>query len=124
MTWLTELGSQIRDARTLKGLSQQSLAEKTSVTREQISNIELGKSVPGVNVVTEIAAALDAEFTIRGCRIRSESLQPKVSPLPSAEQLSFVFDVEYHYQIASVRFSGTEDHDVVMNVRLAQRMIA
>ena len=74
MNWQRELGEQIREARKAAGISQERLAQTLSVTREQLSNYENGKSAPPVNVVTEIISALRVEFVVGGCRIPSMAL--------------------------------------------------
>jgi transcriptional regulator with XRE-family HTH domain len=121
MSWRKELGLQVRTARTAKRLSQQELALKTSVTREQISNIENGKSAPAVNIVTEIAAALDTVFIVGGYQICSVSTVPKAAEAPSqVKQLSLAFDIDHRFHAASIRLDSVEDETVIVSLRLAQ----
>ena len=99
MTWQQELGQQIRDARRRAGRTQKELAVHLSVSREQLSNYENGKSAPAVNVVAEIAAALDTQFEIAGCKIAKDDLKRASAP-PPEQQLCFAYDTEH-------RFTGT-----------------
>ena len=57
------IGTNIKQFRTQKGLSQDSLAEKLFVTRQTISNYETGKSYPDIDTLQKIAAELDVELT-------------------------------------------------------------
>jgi transcriptional regulator with XRE-family HTH domain len=107
MNWQRELGEQIRKARKAAGMSQEQLAETLSVTREQLSNYENGKSAPPVNVVTEIISALRVEFVVGGCRITLDDLkQRSVQPIP--RQLCFAYDTDHRFTPATVTIRPTE----------------
>ena len=125
MTWRKELGDKIRAERIAKGLSQEELAAKTSVSRAQISNIEKGKSKPAVNIVTDIADALGASFVIGGCRI-SRVLPGTVSSHkpPPAQQLCFTFDTDYRFSAGSLRINSAETDVLLLSLRLAKRKVA
>ena len=56
------IGANIRQFRTEKGLSQEELAAALYVTRQTISNYEVGRSQPDVDMLQRIAAALDVEL--------------------------------------------------------------
>src|SRR5436309_284641 len=73
MTWLDELGVQIRTARENSDLTQQELAKSLRIWRAQLSNYETGKSAPTVNVATEIAEALQAAFMGRVHLLQTDS---------------------------------------------------
>jgi transcriptional regulator with XRE-family HTH domain len=112
MTWLRDLGLQIRTAREGARLSQDELASKLSVSRGQLSNYENGKCHPGVNVVTEIAEALDVQFVVRGYRITREQVrQSPVEPVP--EQLCFEFGKERRFPAATVTIQPSRDSIVI-----------
>ena len=52
------LGIAIRQARLVRGISQEELAHHSSIDRSYMSSIERGKQNPGVVSVFRIAAAL------------------------------------------------------------------
>ena len=115
VTWRQKLGAQIRDARNKAGLSQQQLAEKTSVKREHISNIELGKNSPAVKIVTDIAKALDQAFDVDGCRIEPTFNEVPVSgPAAIAQQMSLEFGVEHHFTATSLTVTSMDDEVLEM----------
>ena len=118
MPWRIELGHQIREARLAKGLSQAALAAQTSVTREQISNIEHGKSAPAVNIVADIAAALDVEFLVRGIRIGKTLSTPAGAEKASETQMKLSFDQEHRFKAASVTISAMEQDSISLDLRL------
>jgi transcriptional regulator with XRE-family HTH domain len=57
------VGSNLRRLRTKRGLSLERLARSSGVSRAMLSQIELGKSTPTINVVWKIASALDLPFS-------------------------------------------------------------
>jgi transcriptional regulator with XRE-family HTH domain len=108
VNWLLELGEQIRTARARAGLTQETLAKSLSVSRGQLSNYENGKCPPNVNVVTEIAEALGADFFVRGFRIGRQMVsEPSRKALP--EQLCFEFNVEHRFPAATVTIEPSRD---------------
>lgn len=108
MTWQQELGQKIKETRESVGMSQLDLAKKISVGRAQISNYENGKCDAPVNIVAEIAQALNAEFVVRGCKIARET--PNQPALAIAEyQLCLDFDTEYHFPESAVSIKPTRE---------------
>jgi len=106
MSWKTELGDQIRDARSKSGLTQVQLAEKLSVTRVQLGNYEKGRSAIPVNILTEIAEALHvASFTVGGYRVVPEKDHPKPIPAPDL-QLPMKFKDEQLFSDASLKIDS------------------
>lgn len=101
MNWQQELGRQIRDARKRAGHTQEQLAAHLTVSREQLSNYENGKSAPPVNVVAEIAAALNTEFEIAGCKIAKDDLK-RTPGAPREQQLCFAYDTEHRFKPTSL----------------------
>lgn len=81
-----ELGRRIRSARLEYGLTQAQLAERVSLTRTSLTNIERGKQKLLAHTLYEIATALEVEpaVLLPGLDLSSLSSQPKVS---LAEQL-------------------------------------
>jgi transcriptional regulator with XRE-family HTH domain len=57
------VGSNLRRLRTKRGLSLERLSRASGVSRAMLSQIELGKSTPTINVVWKIARALDLPFS-------------------------------------------------------------
>jgi transcriptional regulator with XRE-family HTH domain len=57
-----ELGSQIKVARQKSRLTQESLAEKVSLTRTTITNIEKGRQQLLVHTLVDIAKALNVSL--------------------------------------------------------------
>ncbi len=56
------IGSNIKNKRTEKSLSQEILAEKLHVSQATLSNIEADKSVPDVILLQQIAEILDTNI--------------------------------------------------------------
>jgi transcriptional regulator with XRE-family HTH domain len=119
MSWLKVLGDQIRAERRKQGFSQEELAQKTSITRAQISHIENGRSAPAVNIVTEIAAALGVDFVVDGFRIsRDAASSPGTGPVGMPKQLAFSFGTEYRYGASTVEISGSAEQVITVSIRL------
>jgi transcriptional regulator with XRE-family HTH domain len=57
------VGDNLRRLRTRNGLSLERLAKSSGVSRAMLSQIELGRSAPTVNVLWKIARALGVPFT-------------------------------------------------------------
>lgn len=60
---MNQVGKNIKKLRELKGLTQDSLAEKLNVTRQSVSNWETGKNQPDIETLESLSAALDADVT-------------------------------------------------------------
>ena len=60
--FLFKLGQKIRILRTIKGYSQEILAEKSGTDRGHICNIESGKANPTILYLKQIAEALECEL--------------------------------------------------------------
>ena len=58
---MNDIGKNIRFLREQRKLSQDQLAESLHVTRQTVSNYETGRSRPDVEMLTTLAAALDAD---------------------------------------------------------------
>lgn len=61
------MGRKIREARTKKGYTQQSLAEKAGIGEMYVSEIECGRKMPSMNLFLKIITALDisADYVLR-----------------------------------------------------------
>lgn len=57
------VGRNLHRLRTRQGLSLQQLANRSGVSRAMLNQIELGRSVPTINVVFKIARAFDLPFS-------------------------------------------------------------
>jgi transcriptional regulator with XRE-family HTH domain len=72
MNWKQELGNQIKGARESAGLTQSELAIQLDVSRQMLSRYEAGRAAPAVDVLVEIARALEIEFQVKGILVRFE----------------------------------------------------
>lgn len=52
------------DLRKSRGITQQEITERTGMKRTNIVRIENGKSVPAIEVLVKLAAALDMELKV------------------------------------------------------------
>jgi transcriptional regulator with XRE-family HTH domain len=119
VTWRKDLGEQIRKSRKSAGMTQLDLAQKAGVKREHISNIELGKNSPAVKIVTDIARALGTKFHLEGCAIDPFSEAPDLHRVvPLADQMSFDFDIEYHFDTHSVRLTARSETELELRAVL------
>jgi transcriptional regulator with XRE-family HTH domain len=57
------VGPNLKRFRTRRGHSLESLAKLSGVSRAMLSQIELGRSVPSINIVFKIARAFDVPFS-------------------------------------------------------------
>ncbi|MGB8930929.1 MAG: XRE family transcriptional regulator [Anaeromyxobacteraceae bacterium] len=57
------VGSNLRRVRVRRGLSLERLAQASGVSRAMLSQVELGRSTPTINVVWRIAHALEVPFS-------------------------------------------------------------
>lgn len=53
---MKQIGKSLKKHRMAKGMTQDQLAEQLSVTRQAISNWETGKTQPGIETITALAA--------------------------------------------------------------------
>jgi transcriptional regulator with XRE-family HTH domain len=63
VAFLPAVGSNLRRLRTRRGLSLERLAHKSGVSRAMLSQVELGRSAPTINVLWKVARALDVTFS-------------------------------------------------------------
>jgi transcriptional regulator with XRE-family HTH domain len=119
---MVELGLQIRVARQAKQLSQLALSSKTSVSREQISNIERGISAPAVNIVTDIAAALGCTFQIQGIQIGAPVVGHRLEAVPIQGRLQF--DSDSQFSATSVTVDEVDPDGLAISFTLSSRRIA
>jgi len=61
---LIQIGNQIRERRKNKGITVQELAERASVSKGLISQIENSRAVPSLMVLIEIIRALDVDLNV------------------------------------------------------------
>jgi putative transcriptional regulator len=57
-----DIGEIIRERRTVLGMSQAQLAARLGISRNQVSNLETGKSHPSAKVLTALEEALETSF--------------------------------------------------------------
>jgi HTH-type transcriptional repressor of puuD len=56
-------GRKIAEARTMAKLTQKELAERADITQNNLSRIENGRYKPGLDILLQIADALDMQLT-------------------------------------------------------------
>ena len=61
---MRDIGKNIRDARVNGGITQDQLAERLHVSRQTISHYETGHTRPDIEMLEQIAQALDVDMTI------------------------------------------------------------
>ena len=54
----TEFGKRLHDIRTLRGLTQEALAEKVSVEKQHISRMERGVNACSIDLLVELSCVL------------------------------------------------------------------
>lgn len=59
-----DLGASVRTLREAKCLTQQQLASAAGMTQPAVARFEAGGTVPTIQVLERLAAALDAELTV------------------------------------------------------------
>lgn len=60
-----QIGSQIKQLRVKRGLSQAELGEKINASKQYIYAVEVGTKTCSIERLSEIAEALDAKLTVR-----------------------------------------------------------
>ena len=82
------LGQRIREARLLRGLTQQTLARKADIGIMYLSEIERGIKMPSLNIFIKIVEALDvsADYILRneitsGREYICDDIAQKLKPL-------------------------------------------
>lgn len=58
----TAFGRKIVEARTVRRITQEELADRANIQRNNLSRIENGKYNPGLDILQRIADALDMEL--------------------------------------------------------------
>lgn len=61
---MRDIGKNIRDARVKGGITQDQLAERLRVSRQTVSHYETGHSRPDIEMLEQIAQALEVDITI------------------------------------------------------------
>ena len=64
MNYNENIGNIIASARKKKNMSQNNLAKRLFVTRQAISNWELGKTYPDVSVIFKLCKILDIDIKL------------------------------------------------------------
>jgi transcriptional regulator with XRE-family HTH domain len=85
-----EIGKQIFEARIRKGLTQEQLAEKISLKRTSITNIEKGKQQLLVHMLIKIAKELDVDVNILIPKISNDEISPIDKDKYSKKSLNWV----------------------------------
>jgi len=109
------VGQNLRRLRTRRGLSLERLAKSSSVSRAMLGQIELGRSVPTINLLWKVARALDVPFaalisrsTTRGTTVlrldKSKSLASQNGRFVS--RALFPFDGERKVEFYELRLAA------------------
>ncbi|WP_322615746.1 helix-turn-helix domain-containing protein [Pseudomonas sp. BIC9C] len=61
---ISRLGSQIRETRIRRGLTQARLAELAGLTRQKVIAVEKGADTVAMNAYARVLSALDCELTV------------------------------------------------------------
>ena len=61
---MRDIGKNIRDARVRGGITQDQLAERLHVSRQTVSHYETGHSRPDIEMLEQIAQALEVDMTV------------------------------------------------------------
>lgn len=61
---ISRLGSQIRETRIRRGLTQARLAELAGLTRQKVIAVEKGTDTVAMNAYARVLSALDCELTV------------------------------------------------------------
>ncbi len=61
---MKSFGEQLSEARKLKGITQEHLAEMLGITRQGISNWERGRTFPDLDAIKQLSHILNYEFTV------------------------------------------------------------
>lgn len=80
------VGINLRRLRTKRGLSLARLAERSGVSRAMLSQIELGRSAPTINLLWKVARTLDVTFA--ALIARTPETSPRVLSASSARLLT------------------------------------
>jgi transcriptional regulator with XRE-family HTH domain len=116
------VGANLRRLRTRRGLSLDSLAKISGVSRAMLSQVELGRSVPSINVVFKVARAFGLPFSslLAGVATRRAHVMPastaKTLHSTSGEfstRVLFPFSAERKTEFYELRLSagGVEEAD-------------
>ena len=58
---MRDIGKNIKELRCARGLTQEELGERLHVTRQTVSNYENGRTRPDIDMLLDMAAALDTD---------------------------------------------------------------
>lgn len=82
----SNLANNLRDARVMRGYSQKALSEKAGLNVSTICKYEMGKTIPTLKNITEIAKALNctfgwngSEFWFSQCKSKKKKRKRKVN---------------------------------------------
>ena len=104
---MIHVGEQIRAARKSRGVTQQQLADRIGMSRPSLIDYEKGKTPVTVDLLTNIADALDVPFIVDGYMLskRVASVETRVQD----NQLCFEFETEQTFHNAIVRIKPMRD---------------
>lgn len=114
----TVIGRNLRRLRIKQGLSLERLAQRSGVSRAMLGQIELGQSVPTVNIVWKIATALEIPFSAligdqpsdRTTVLREKSAKRLTSADGSfSSRALFPFDVPRRAEFYELRLSARSE---------------
>lgn len=114
------IGGNLRRLRTQRGLSLESLAKASGVSRAMLGQIELGKSTPTISLMWKVARALQVPISTFLCR--DSAAGPRLIPAASAKVLmsrngSFVSRALFPFD----RARRTEFYELHLSARAIER---
>lgn len=114
------IGGNLRRLRTQRGLSLESLAKASGVSRAMLGQIELGKSTPTISLMWKVARALQVPISTFLCR--ESAAGPRLIPAASAKVLmsrngSFVSRALFPFD----RARRTEFYELHLSARAIER---
>lgn len=74
----------MRAARTAKGLTQQTLAERANTSVGVVSAIECGRYTPGLDLACRLANVMGASLDVLAGRVDEQALAPSAAPSVAA----------------------------------------
>ena len=95
MGWQGQLGSQIKAARSAKGLSLRALATRIDISPEMLRRYEAGKPAPPLEVITAICSELEKTFAVNGFLISVQAKPEKAAQPMAAQQVELELGTDY-----------------------------
>lgn len=109
----SQIGKQLSDARSARGLSVIQAAEVLKVKRQMVYNYEKGRCLPAIDVLLRAASAWNVPFELGGRKVFTEEIGAKKEKKAEPIQQVFPFNRRRHYKKASVKITQ-HNHEMVI----------